>query len=160
MRIFAFIGLITIILLDSGPVFALWCGDALIMEDQSAFEVREVLENNECGELLTVEEIGSIRKVVRQPDPFFYPHIGFYGHRYSHHRGYYGLGWRPGFTRVVYDAEKIEKWHVRIKNHQNVPYCFDLVFKSGVLRTIGIGDPCGSADSPEQTDFHRNKRDD
>jgi len=137
------------ILLCSGPVSALWCGDALIMEDQSASEVREVLESNECGELLTAEKIRSVREVVRGHNPYFYPHLGFYGHRYHHHGGYYGLGWRPGFNSVVYDSEKIEKLRVRIKNRQGVAYCYDLTFKSGVLRTIGIGDPCGSACSPE-----------
>ncbi|MFP4350048.1 MAG: hypothetical protein ACOC3W_08855 [Thermodesulfobacteriota bacterium] len=149
MRSFTCIGLFITILLHSGPVFGLWCGDALIMEDQSASKVREVLESKDCGELLIAEEIGSVREVVRRHDPFFFPHIGFYGHRYLHHGGYYGLGWRPGLNRIIYDSEKIEKWRVRIKNRHGVPYCYDLIFKSGVLRTIGIGDPCGSASSPE-----------
>ena len=145
----ACIGLMIPILLHAGPAFALWCGDDLIMEEQSAFEVRELLKNNECGELLRAEESGSVREVVRWHDPFFYPHFGFYAHRYHHHRGCSGPGWRPGFHRTVSEIEKIIKWRVRIRNKQGAPYCFDLVFKNGVLQAIGIGEPCGSADSPE-----------
>ncbi len=149
MRILACVGLFITTFLHAGPVFALWCGNALIMEDQSAFEVREILKKNECGELLAAEEIGSVREVIRRHDPFLYPRLGFYGHRYHPHGWYYGPEWRSGFGRRVYHSEKFEKWRVRIQNRQGLPYCYDLTFKNDVLRAIGIGDPCGSAFSPE-----------
>lgn len=149
MGLFACIGVMFTILFHSAPVLALWCGDALIMEDQSALEVREIIEKAPCGELLASEAIGSVRKVVRREDPFYYPDYGFYGHRYHYHGGYAGLGPRPGIGRIIYHSEKIEEWRVRITNPRGVAYCYDLVFRSGVLRAIGIGDPCGRTQVPE-----------
>lgn len=142
MKFHRSVGLALLLLFLANPVFALWCGHDLIMEDQSTFEVRGMLEQGDCGEILAVERIGTVRQRVEEwDDPYFYPEIGFYGHHHRH-GGYIGFGFQQRIGGIEYSSEKIEKWRIRLKNRQGISYCYDLIFRSGILKSIWIGEEC------------------
>lgn len=102
------------------PAQAIRCGDLLIREGDTAFEVRATLRQEDCGAVMYAQTVEFEERGVREtPDPE------------DENREFYRRTVRP-----------VEHWVIRVRNIGGVFYCYDLRFKGGVLVDIDIGRNC------------------
>jgi hypothetical protein len=102
------------------PAAAIRCGDLLIREGDTAFEVRATLRRENCGAVLYARTVAyEEREAWKKSDPD------------DGDRGFHRRTVRP-----------VEHWVIRVRNIGGVFYCHDLRFKGGVLVDIDTGRNC------------------
>ena len=112
----AFISCLTfcfLILFLSIPAFAIRCGNDVIRTGQSIFEVTMIINQQECGEIISKEDLSyKVKKKINDKE-----------------------------TKTTY--KKGEKWFVRIKTSWgNSAYCYEFTFRGTLLEKISTPISC------------------
>ena len=107
--------IILLLVLSANPAIALKCGNDLIQEGDTTWEVRATLTNN-GGKVIGKESMG----VQRAPE------------NYASDTG----------GADISNAKKIEKWFISVPGGFGSPYCYELTFIGSVLKKIGSGVEC------------------
>jgi hypothetical protein len=115
-KLLLYIFLILILsVLSANPAIALKCGNDLIQEGDTTWEVRTVLTNN-GGKIIEKGYSG----LKRAPDNFFSDAGG----------------------ADISNAKKIEKWFISLPCGSGGPLCYELTFIGPILKKIGSGVEC------------------
>jgi len=116
-KLLLYIYLIMLLLaLSANPAIALKCGNDLIQEGDTTWEVRTALTNN--GWKIIGKENAGINRTSE-----------------SHTLNDTGRG-------DISNAKLIEKWFVSIPGESGRPYCCELTFIGSILKKIGSGVEC------------------
>lgn len=107
--------IILLLVLSANPAIALKCGNDLIREGDTTWEVRTMLTNN-GGKIIGKENAG----VKRAPE------------NYASDTGGADLS----------NAKLIEKWFISVPGGFGRPSCYELTFIGSILKKIGSGVEC------------------
>jgi hypothetical protein len=113
------IGILSLAIFSPPPAEAIRCGDLLIREGDTAYEVRTTLANQNCGAVVSETTVALEREGRR---------IGEDGEAED--------------RRYRETVRPVRRWIIRVQNIGGVFYCYPLRFRSGIVEEIGIGRRC------------------